>query len=205
MFNCALAPVLESLETRRLFAYQMSINFAPDNTAAAVGYYTDIGHGYKLQSNGKSSDQYFGWIDPTTGNPVENTGQTFQRNSSASPDLRYDTGIGTKPSSANRTWEISVPDGTYYVRLVAGDASITSGSYKYNVEGTTNFVNGTATSSNRWIIGTGTVEVTDGRLTVSNGSSATNYKLAFIEITDNSARSLDTVNAPSDVDLLPKS
>jgi hypothetical protein len=44
-------------------------------------------------------------------------------------------------------------------------------------------VSGTPTTSTRWIAGSKTVTVADGRLTVSNGSGASNNKICFIDIT----------------------
>jgi hypothetical protein len=43
-------------------------------------------------------------------------------------------------------------------------------------------VNGRPTSANRWIDSTVTVTVSDGRLSVSNATGATNNKICFIEI-----------------------
>ena len=43
-------------------------------------------------------------------------------------------------------------------------------------------VNGTPTSATRWIEGTATVTVSDGRLTVSNGSGASNNKVSYLDI-----------------------
>jgi hypothetical protein len=48
---------------------------------------------------------------------------------------------------------------------------------------TTRAVNGTPTSAQRWIEGTVTVSVADGRLTASSGSGVVNNKLNFIEVT----------------------
>ena len=47
----------------------------------------------------------------------------------------------------------------------------------------TRVVSGTPTSSRRWIEGTATIRVADGRLTVTNGTGAINNKINFIEIT----------------------
>ncbi|HTG45868.1 MAG TPA: hypothetical protein VK633_15215, partial [Verrucomicrobiae bacterium] len=59
-------------------------------------------------------------------------------------------------------------------------------------------VAGTPTSSSRWLSGTKTVTVSDGRLTVNNGSGANNNKLCFIEITPLSgALAARSVSAPS--------
>ena len=43
-------------------------------------------------------------------------------------------------------------------------------------------VNGTPTAVQLWLEGTRTVTITDGRLTLSNGASAVNNKVSFIEI-----------------------
>jgi hypothetical protein len=43
-------------------------------------------------------------------------------------------------------------------------------------------VNGTPTSAQRWIEGSTTVAVSDGRLTISNAASAANNKICFIDI-----------------------
>ncbi|HMO27132.1 MAG TPA: hypothetical protein PKB10_12785, partial [Tepidisphaeraceae bacterium] len=49
------------------------------------------------------------------------------------------------------------------------------------VEGVT-AINGSPPSGNRFLEGTVTVNVTDGRLTLTNGSGASNNKLSFIEV-----------------------
>jgi hypothetical protein len=67
------------------------------------------------------------------------------------------------------------------VRLVAGDASYISSVYKVNAEGVL-LVNGTPTTAKRWVEGTATVTVNDGRLTLTSASGAINNKLNFIEI-----------------------
>ncbi len=77
---------------------------------------------------------------------------------------------------------MAVPNGSYTVRVVAGDPSYIDSVYKINVEGTLT-VNGTPTSSARWVEGIATVTVSDGRLTISNATGSKNNKLCFIEIT----------------------
>ena len=44
-------------------------------------------------------------------------------------------------------------------------------------------MSGTPTSTNRWVEGTQTVTVSDGRLTVANGAGASGNKICFVEIT----------------------
>jgi len=50
-----------------------------------------------------------------------------------------------------------------------------------NVEGVLT-LSGTPSSSTRWFDVTSSVTVDDGRLTISNGSGASNNKLCFVEI-----------------------
>jgi hypothetical protein len=64
---------------------------------------------------------------------------------------------------------------------VAGDAGAFDSTYGINVEGVLT-VSGTPTSATRWISGTKTVTVSDGRLTLSNASGANNNKVCFIDI-----------------------
>ena len=42
-------------------------------------------------------------------------------------------------------------------------------------------VSGTPTTTTRWIEGTSTVTVTDGRLTIRSGAGAINNKICFVE------------------------
>jgi hypothetical protein len=44
-------------------------------------------------------------------------------------------------------------------------------------------VNGAPTNAQRWIEWTGSVTVTDGRLTISNASGADGNKICFVDIT----------------------
>jgi hypothetical protein len=86
-----------------------------------------------------------------------------------------------KPARSNFFWEIALPNGTYRVRVVAGDPKDTRSTFRIAAEGTL-IVSGKPTSTNRWIEATATVVVSDGRLTISNASGAINNKLCFIEI-----------------------
>jgi glucose/arabinose dehydrogenase len=147
------------------------INFQPASSPVPNGYLPDTGAVYGSRTNGLT----FGWNKSNTSNAKD-------RNSSKSPDERYDTFIITTKSSGGSTWEIAVPNGTYNVFVVAGDPSKSSGTYKYDVEGVLT-VDGKASSSKRWVTGTSTVTVTDGRLTVSNASGGKDNVICFIDIT----------------------
>ena len=75
-----------------------------------------------------------------------------------------------------------VPNGSYRVRVVAGDPGYFDSVFRINVEGVLT-VSGTPTSATRWIEGTQVVNVTDGRITVQTGAGSTNNKICFVEIT----------------------
>jgi len=146
----------------------VKINFQPSGVPIPAGYLPDTGLPYANRGNGYS----YGWD--------KNNNFSKDRNSSLSPDQRYDTTIQMQ-KGGSRTWEIGLPNGTYTVFVVAGDAGAFDSTYAINVEGVLT-VNGTPTSATRWISGTKTVTVTDGRLTLSNGSGANNNKVCFIDI-----------------------
>jgi hypothetical protein len=86
-----------------------------------------------------------------------------------------------KPERPTRCSRSPCPDSTYQVHLVGGDPSQVNSVFRVNVEGVL-VVNGTPTSAIRWIEGTATVTVSDGRLTVSNGSGASNNKVSYLDI-----------------------
>jgi N-acetylneuraminic acid mutarotase len=164
--------VLEPLEPRALMHaghehFAANINFQPAGPPVPSGYLADVGNAYGLRGNGLQ----YGW-DAT------NTIETRDRNSTLSPDQRYDT---LNHLSAAGRWELAVPNGTYNVHLVSGDARSYNSVFKINVEGTL-AVNGTPTSTQRWVAGTATVTVSDGRLTVAGAAGAVNNKLCFVDV-----------------------
>ena len=136
-----------------------------------AGYPPDTGSVFGLRSGGER----FGWN-------ADNAAQTRDRNAANSPDQRFDTLTHLqKPGNPNAVWEIALPNGTYTLRVVAGDPSNIDSVFRLNVEGAL-FLSGTPTSATRWVDVTASVTVNDGRLTISNGSGASNNKLCFVEI-----------------------
>jgi hypothetical protein len=153
-------------------AAMIKINFQKANVAVPAGYLADTGKRFGDRGNG----QQYGWS--------ANNFTGRDRNSAASPDQRYDTLLHMqKPSvcGGSCTWEIALPNGTYRVRLVAGDATATDSVFRLDLEGVT-VIDGAPTDSQRWLDNTVTVTVSDGRLTLSNASGAQNNKVNFIEI-----------------------
>ena len=153
-------------------ASSIRINFQLASAPVPEGYLPDGGLVYGARGNG----QTYGWN-------ADNTGQAKDRNSSRSPDQAYDTLTHMqRPANPNASWEIAVPNGTYDVRIVSGDASYFDSVYRIAAEGVV-VVSGTPTSAARWVEGAGTVTVADGRLTLTNAAGASNNKICFVEIT----------------------
>ncbi len=151
-------------------AFAAKINFQPTASPIPAGYLPDDGSVFGNRGNGYT----YGWN-------AKNTSFTRDRNSTLSPDQRYDTLNHMQKAGGGRAWEIAVPNGAYTVFVVAGDADYSDSVFRISVEGVLT-VSGSPTSSARWVSGTRTVTVSDGRLTVGNGSGASNNKICFIDI-----------------------
>ncbi|MCC5839669.1 MAG: immunoglobulin domain-containing protein [Opitutales bacterium] len=151
------------------------INFQND-VDAPQGWLRDIGQVFGDRGNGF----HYGWNG-------DNTAAARRRNLPNSTDFQHDTLLHMQ-LEGTYTWEIAVPNGSYQVRIVAGDPGHFDSVYRINVEDSP-VVHGTPTSGNRWIEGEATVEVTDGRLTVSNAPASENNKINLIEIHTESAAS----------------
>jgi hypothetical protein len=148
------------------------VNFQTASAPVPPGYLKDGGLAFGDRGNGQS----YGWN-------MDNTAQMRDRNSSASPDQRYDTlAYMQRPANPDAVWELAVPNGSYTVRVVAGDPSYWDTAYKLSVEGVL-VVSGTSNSASRWVEGTSTVTVSDGRLTIRSAAGATANKICFVEIT----------------------
>lgn len=165
----ARAACLESLEIRAMLAYTAHINFQPKSASVPSGYLVDYGQAYGKQSNGLT----YGW---SSSHPSDT------RDRGKTSDQRFDTTILSQSSGKSYRWDLSIPNGTYSVKLVAGDAGYYDSYYKINVEGKL-VVNARPNSSTRFIAKTTTITVTDGKLTLSNAGGAINNKICFIDIT----------------------
>jgi hypothetical protein len=146
----------------------VDVNFQPAASPTVTGYLVDSGAAFADRGNGLT----YGWNLPTL--------ETRDRNLTTD-QLRDTLNHLQKPSNPQAVWEVAVPDGRYQVRVVSGDPSAFDSVFKLDVEGV-RAVDGTPTNANRWVEGTVSVTVTDGRLTLSNGSGASNNKVCFVEI-----------------------
>lgn len=147
------------------------INFQDAGSKGYAGYLADAGAVFGARGNGFT----YGWN-------ANNAANARNRNSSRSPDERYDTLAHLqRPDNPNASWELAVPNGRYAVRLVAGDPDYFDSVYKLDVEGI-RAVDATPTTAARWAEGTVTVTVGDGRLTIRNGTGSRNNKINFIDV-----------------------
>lgn len=132
----------------------------------------DTGAIYADRKNGYS----YGWSRSNTGNAVD-------RNNRKSPDQAYDTANFFRDAgkaNSSRTWEIELPKGSYVVRIVAGDPNADM-KPTIRAEGI-DVIQGSTTAANRWLDATRTIEVTDGRLTLSSGEGTSRNSINFITI-----------------------
>jgi parallel beta-helix repeat protein len=147
--------------------FSAKVDFKPAAATMPSGWIGDSGAAYAAR-NGKT----YGWNRSLAANTAERNGTAEQMK---------DTLVFTQ-KGGNAVWEMAVPNGTYTVRVVCGDSWYTSGTrYHVLIEGAT-AVDAAQTSAVRWQERTTTVRVSDGRLTLANGSRAWNNAVTGIEI-----------------------
>ena len=175
------APSAQVSATPR-FLFSRSINFSSSATEIPAGFTNDLGEAYGPRPDGL----VYGWN-------IRNIWNARNRNNPLSPNEQYDSlNHMQKQNNPNAWWGIAVPNGNYRVTIVAGDPDNFDSVYRINVGGTlanglivggTLAVTGTPSTTNRWIVGTATVSVTQGILYVSNGAGGVNNKINSIVIT----------------------
>ena len=152
----------------------LRVNFQPESAPTPSGFVADTGDRYDVRDNGLT----YGW-----------TADNFEtRDRGVASDRRYDT-LNHMQLGGTYSWEASVPNGTYRVRVVAGDPDFTDQVNSLRVEDVVvEDPEGTDVGSNDnfddYVV---TTEVTDGRLTISPTTDAENAKLAFVTFSQVSA------------------
>jgi hypothetical protein len=153
-------------------ANSVKVNFGPANAAAPEGYVADQGLAYE-------ESRSFGWIDEVSKAPKAND---FGRVRSTSDELRLRTLNHLQHSNNPRAaWEYNVANGMYQVTVSAGDASYYDSKHTVNVEGVTAINQFVPTSSQKFMSGTVTVSVSDGKLTL-DANGGTNTKINYVII-----------------------
>jgi uncharacterized delta-60 repeat protein len=172
------------------------VNFQVTPSPHAFAYEPDLGLTFGTRSNG----QQFGW-------DVDNKANARDRGFAAAPGMSmiYTTFNHMQKPVGARKWELAVPNGLYTVKLAAGDPKQLDSVYKMNLEGQL-ALSGTPSGLTRWFESTVNVQVSDGRLTLSNAAGAKNNKIAFIEIraaAPGAAAGAITANVPVRLPLIP--
>lgn len=148
-----------------VYIANIAVNFQPEKTDIPESYLADYGLIFD-QTKG------YGWI-------VNSLKDKIDRNSSISPDQAYDTLINVYPDAI---WEITIPNGTYKVKVVAGDPSYPWGTQNVQAEGVPIIQNVIISSSLPWVEGNAIIEVEDRALTLTFAKSNPMTKICFIKI-----------------------
>jgi hypothetical protein len=148
----------------------IKVNFQPPEVETPLGMLIDDGSPYGDRGNG----YVYGWS-------ADIRAHARERNAPNSPDFECDT-LNQMQMDGDFTWEIALPEGFYYVRLVAGDPLYYDSLYRIQVEGHT-LINGAPNHTSPWIEGSALIRLQDGKLTLSSAAGAVNNKINFVEIT----------------------
>lgn len=169
--NAALAPasggVLSGAVTR--------INFQPATTVPPAGFLADTGKVYGVRTNGKT----YGWSTSSTAQAVVRHG--------AVPLVEYDTFVQAQPDAGDSaTWSIALPNGTYPVIVVAGDARSTEQTNNLAI-GDQTVVDQTPSTIPAYEAGNFDgyavqATVSNGVLSIAPATGAYHAKLCFVEI-----------------------
>jgi uncharacterized repeat protein (TIGR01451 family) len=153
----------------------VNVNFGDSAITGAAGYpipgyLDDFGLLFGDQGNGYS----YGWDE-------DNSANDRLRNAANSPDLRYDTFNHLQKTTPGRIWQITIPNGLYFVHIVSGDATATDSVFQFDVE---SYVSTALTpaANDWWKEFNLTVRVQDGQLTLTSGPNASNNKICFVDI-----------------------
>lgn len=146
-----------------------------------VGYLPDYGDVFGDRGNGFS----YGWS-------VDKAASSRDRDSSHSPDQRYDTHNSLNMwNTGLGSWEIEVPNATYDVYIVGGDPDYFDSTQSYIVEGIevldeTPYPPGNPATPDidRFDECNVTVAVNDGRLTIDPIEGIGYIKICFVHIVD---------------------
>jgi hypothetical protein len=145
--------------------FSVKVNFQRATTVTPDGYVADIGQTFGSRSNGLT----YGWS-------VDKTNRVRERG--VDPDKRRDTLVHFDTPDVR--WEIEVPNGTYSYTIVCGDPSFNDQVNNLQIENVTlTDTNGTAVGFDTY---TGTVTVSDGRLTLRMASGGSNAKICYIDL-----------------------
>lgn len=168
--NASLSPA-----SGGILATATRINFQPSTTVIPEGFFADTGKPFAVRSNGKT----YGWSTDATANAVARNG--------AVPLVEYDTFVPVQTSAGSNSWTINLPNGSYPVIVVAGDALSTDQTNNLAIAGQSVTDATPATPTPTYEQGNFDgfavqALVTNGALSITAGSGAVRAKLCFVEI-----------------------
>ncbi len=167
--------------TRELLAARIS--FCPANATPPEGYLADNGQAFGVREHGFT----YGW-NADISEFVRDRGESKYKKDKPvkTQDRRYDflAYMDSDKMKSPAFWEMALPNGSYSVRIVAGDSTRYDSIFGINVEGVT-AIDGIPDALHRWLEATVRVNVVDGRLTVAGTGTSSNNKLSFLEVTEN--------------------
>ncbi|WP_328587631.1 PA14 domain-containing protein [Serinibacter arcticus] len=194
----------------------IKVDFTSPTGEVVAGYLRDHGQAYGPRTGaGQGSGLTYGWKGQTTEDDLDisvggtTPGNGRDRNSSQA-DARLDSFVHMQPldvagtfngTAINAYWELQVPNGTYEVTVGVGDPNVGTDveSHLIRAEGTTILTaftpSGAAGSNTRHKVSTGTVQVTDGALTI-DPVGGRNTKIGFVDVVP--------VGAPTRVGTTPR-
>lgn len=160
------------------------INFLPTNAVPVEGYIADFGEAFGPRTNGLT----YGWSVDNRGFMRDRASRHYKRDKNPpikTADRRYDflAYMDNEKMKAPVSWEMALPNGTYRVRVVAGDSFKFDSIFGLLAEDV-KIIDGVPDSNKRWLDNTANITVKDGRLTIANAPDSSNNKLSFIEITE---------------------
>ncbi len=167
--------------------FQARVQFLPNGSALEPGYLADNGNPFGLREGGLS----YGWNQDMTKHTRDriSTNNTAAQRKLASqrkaPSRLHETFtfVDHKDIKTKAVWEIDVPNGRFNVRVIAGDLLAKDSVYAISVEDKKIF-DVIPEDTHRWADAAITVEVTDGRLSVTDHPNGSQNKICAIEITE---------------------
>ncbi|WP_439584266.1 malectin domain-containing carbohydrate-binding protein, partial [Dyadobacter bucti] len=151
----------------------VKIDFLPAANTVASGFTADNGLPF-------DAGRKFGWVNAATQVPSDYIGNMRLR--AGSGDAKQMTLVQMQSAVDNAApgaWEHVVPNGRYTVTVGAGDDRYYDSNHQINVEGLPVITDFISSAQNKFRIGTATVQVNDGKLTI-NATGGTNTKMTYL-------------------------
>jgi uncharacterized repeat protein (TIGR01451 family) len=163
----ATGTIVSSVAPPNPFVKGVGINFEPAGGPSVKGYLEDTGLAVGLQQD----DLTYGWS-------TDNTANAVIRHKAKDP--RYDT-FNVLGAGGAANWQISLPNGRYKIKIVAGDPTNFTNSYQVDANGSL-VLNGSAHGKRPFVTGAATISVSNGVLTLTPGSGVSFDDLDFLTI-----------------------